>query len=260
MFHQVFAESGRRETLVRSCILAGHDLTVPQVQSLNSSLGILPPSVGSGNGGGLVKRDHVGALVKSLFKDLGEDEIQKLINGIAGEASTKPKDQQTMDLMQAVSCLDTTEIDHFKDIVTDCCQELGEKHRVEIAKAKPSVKRKKDAEAAAKEPEKKKTKTARPSVEKPEKAKEPDMDLEKAMKVPRRLPDDGILPAQERRQPAEPVVRPAVAGRTRKSTPDCLKNLLPNIENLYITWAPDNRMVQVDFQGLCDAIFGFTHE
>ena len=71
-------------------------------------------------------------------------------------------------------------------------------------------------------------------------------DLQKALKPAPRI-EDGPLPARPRAQPVDP--QPKAKGKPRKATPDCLKELLPNIDALYIAWMPDNRMVQADFQG-----------
>ena len=243
---EVFVESGPRNTLVKSAILAGHPLTSQQVQQVNSALGILPPSVGSGANGNLLKKDHAAALVKKVCEDLDEAEQQRLISLLAPESSKKKKDDEK--LIEAVSCLEPSELEHFKSLVTECMQELEEARQQEMDNMKPSEKHKRKAEDDSDKHEKKKEQPGSSTDKNDDKETddEPQQvnpDLQRAM----RPAPDGPLPAQQRAQPVDP--KPKAKGKSRKATPDCLKELLPDIDALYLAWMPDNRMVQVDFQG-----------
>jgi hypothetical protein len=251
---EVFAENGPRNTLVKSAVMAGQPLTSPQIQQVNAALGILPPSVGSGANGNLLKKDHAAALVKKVCEDLDEAEQQRLISLLAPETSKKKTDDDK--LVEVVSFLDPAELEHFKTLVTDCMQELEQARQEEMEKMKPSERKKRKAEDGKDNNEKKKdqkkeqpgSSTDKNVDKKPDdEPHEVNPDLQKAMKPAARIEGDGPRPAQHRAQPVDP--QPKARGKTRKTTPDCLKDLLPNIDALYIAWMPDNRMVQADFQG-----------
>jgi hypothetical protein len=63
--------------------------------------------------------------------------------------------------------------------------------------------------------------------------------LEKVMEIP--------LPEHLRKAPENK--QPRAQQKGRKPTPDALKRLLPDIEEMYLLWSPENKMVGVDFQG-----------
>ena len=237
--------------MLKSALLAGVFLTSRQIQQVNSALGILPPSVGSGKNGNLLKRDHATALVKKVFEDLGEAEQERLISLLAPEITKEKTDDDK--LLEAVSCLESSELEHFKTLVTDCMRELDEAHQEHLEKMKPSEKQKRKAEDDE-EKQKSKRKKGEPTGSSTDKKRPDDEpqeeevnpDLQKALKPAPRI-EDGPLPARPRAQPVDP--QPKAKGKPRKATPDCLKELLPTIDALYIAWMPDNRMVQADFQG-----------
>lgn len=87
---EVLGETAPRTGLLMSAILAGKDFTVPQLKSILSGIGVLPPSTGSGKNNNVLKKDLVTAVVQAVCKDLPRDEQEKIIERIAGETKRDP--------------------------------------------------------------------------------------------------------------------------------------------------------------------------
>ena len=193
--------------------------------------------------GAVLKKDLVTALIQHVCKHLTDEEQQQLIDKLS--PATKPSEEgknTPSELIQAVSCLDPKEQDQFKELVNSCVQELELQHQKAMARLKPSARK-----AAAMQSE---TNEQKPACEEPcDTPKQEDdklkQDLDTAMESA--AAQDPPL-AHHREQPLDR--QPRAKGRSRRATPQCLKDLLPNIDSLYLAWMPENRMVQVDFQGL----------
>ena len=223
-----------------SAILAGKDFTVPQLKSILSGIGVLPPSTGSGKNNNVLKKDLVRAVVQAVCKDLPRDEQEKIIERIAGE--TKKGPSAPLELIEAVSHLDAQEQGEFDQLVQGCIQELEDRQNKALSKLKKSAQSKAEAEAEDNEKQ----------TPKKEEKNAPEGD--NVPSEPVAGPAQGsflqaveLKPAQDRAGPAQQKTREP--GKKRRATPECFKNLLPDIPALYLAWMPENRMVQVDFQG-----------
>ena len=237
---EVLGETAPRTGLLMSAILAGKDFTVPQLKSILSGIGVLPPSTGSGKNNNVLKKDLVTAVVQAVCKDLPRDEQEKIIERIAGE--TKKGPSAPLELIEAVSHLDAQEQGEFDQLVQGCIQELEDRQNKALSKLKKSAQSKAEAEAEDNEKQ----------TPKKEEKNAPEGD--NVPSEPFAGPAQGsflqaveLKPAQDRAGPAQKKTREP--GKKRRATPECLKNLLPDIPALYLAWMPENRMVQVDFQG-----------
>ena len=251
-------QSGGRERALTASLLAGHFFVLSEITQIMSALGILRPSSGSGKNGAVLKKDLVTALVKHVLRgrdDVTDEKLKEIIDKISGESKRKTNEETTPELIQAVSCLDPQDQADFEPLVKSCIDELEEEHKLEMAKLKPADKEKKmtddnDKPDKGADDEVPKDKAPKDKPEDSKKQKTLDADklkpsLEKAMETP--------LPAHLRKAPE--AKQPRAPQKGRRPTPDVLKRLLPEIELMYLTWSPENRMVSVDFQGYLHAVF-----
>lgn len=213
---------------MKSALKMGASLTVPQIKSTITALGHLPPSRGSGKNQSVLKKDLLDCLVSIVFQGLSKEERDKLVASLL-HVEVKADVGEPMDLIEAVSYLDASEQDQFRNLVTECVDKLQKSHEEDVEAFKEDVKKSKDTKDSA--------------HEKPEQAEEPSSSsglkrpLHEAME---------IKPAQDR----EVVIgRQREAGKSRKPTPQTMKDLLPDVPQLYLAWLPENRLVQAQFQG-----------
>ena len=253
---QVFCQNGPQEKPLTAAILASTIFTVSQVTAIMTALGILRPSVGSGQNGAVIKVDLVIALVKHVLKgreDVSAEQTKEIIATMSGDGSKKKTKEEenthlsSVDLIHAVSCLDPSEQDQFEPLVKNCIQQMESKHKDEVAKFKPMDKQKKLLEAESKMSDTEEPKTDDKSEAKDEDDKAQPKSDDQKVKPQLTMAMDSIPPARLRKE-AE-TTQPRAKGKGRKPTPDCFKVLPPNIDSLYLAWAPENRMVSVDFQG-----------
>ena len=239
-------ESDPRQPLLRAALRAKQWFNVDQIRLMLSSVGILPKSVGT------KKREFVEALVNSVCSDLSDDEKTKIIAALAGEEETRHNDP--LELIKAVSCLDPKEQDAFEGIIDQCVRELELQHAEEVAKLKPEkddLRKEKMFDQEQKDKAEKK-KAAEESVkfETTSETKAGSENKDKKASLKHSMgPATEEAPLAKVRAGVHGERKPRALGKSRTSTPQCLKDLMPPIESVYLSWMPENRMIMVDFQG-----------
>ena len=239
-------ESDPRQPLLRAALRAKQWFNVGQIRLMLSSVGILPKSVGT------KKREFVEALVNSVCSDLSDDEKTKIIAALAGEEETRHNDP--LELIKAVSCLDPKEQDAFEGIIDQCVRELELQHAEEVAKLKPEkddLRKEKMFDQEQKDKAEKK-KAAEESVkfETTSETKAGSENKDKKASLKHSMgPATEEVPLAKVRAGVHGERKPRALGKSRTSTPQCLKDLMPPIESVYLSWMPENRMIMVDFQG-----------
>ena len=225
---------------MRSALLNGVNLTMVQMRCILSSLGVLPPSVGSGKNQAVLKKDVAETLVRAVFKDLTDEERKRIVEGLTGPAKTDDE-SAPLDLIEAVSYLDPSDQVEFEEVVTHCVQKIQKKHDVAVAKLAARIKAEKSKAEESKAEESKAEDEAQTKEPKGKGKGAPQKDQ------PMASVSVALKPAREvDRKDEIKVGRP---GKSRVPTPDVLKSMLPPISGLYLAWMPEKRMVQVQFEG-----------
>lgn len=241
-------QDGVRQHPLKAALCLGTTVfNVVQFKSMLTSWGLLRPSVGSGKNNAVIKKDVVTVLAHHLFKNdgLSEERIAEIIAVQCGQRTCRNVEEAS-DLIHAVSCLDPSLQEEFAPLVKDCVNQLEIQHQEELARLKPTDKK----AGQEKKSEEKKHETKKPEQPDDEKEQSEDVPMKEAeapLKPSLDVAMEELPPRQVRQEPESR--RPREKGRQRLATPQILKDLLPDIESLYLNWMPENRMARADFQG-----------
>ena len=138
--------TGPRQSLIRAAVWLGgcSSFTVPQLQAIISALKLPEISSGSGKRGNVVRSDMVQHLVKSLFPEASQEDWDRMIAALKGQAGATWKNDEEA-ICKMVSELDPENAREFEPLKRHAKQRWEEKQK-EATKAETEEEIKKRVE------------------------------------------------------------------------------------------------------------------